>query len=116
MKSIIISSAALVLCFTFVSLSAAYTGRILDDLIESINHAATPDDYEDIIKEFRRADRFLMLTLHDSTLFEIEYSILEVKDFLEYGSEDEATAAKSRLISKIREPRRLSGFNMNSVF
>ena len=116
MKSIIISSIALCLCFAFVAGSAIATGKILDNLIASTEEAVSSEDYEKIINDFRRSEKFLFLTLQDSTLFEIEYSLFEVKDFLSHGTEDEASAAKSRLLSKMEEPRRLSGFNIKSVF
>ena len=116
MKSIILSSLSILLSVLFVTVSAFGTGRALDSLLLKIGEAEDAEDYDKLREELERQEKYLSLTLADSTLSEIEYSILEVRDYLLFGSEDEAMAAKSRLISKIRAPRRLSGFNPRSIF
>ena len=116
MKYIVTSGLAILLSIALVALFTGVTTGILDDLITAVEDASTKEEFENIAKEFEQRRGFLSLTLPDSTLSEIEYSILEVIDFLSHNTEDEAKAAKSRLISKIREPRRLSGLNPGSIF
>lgn len=116
MKSIIFSLLSLLLLIAFVITSATVTHSLLDKLSSEVEDAMNAEEYENIKKEFEKMERFLSLTLSDNTLCEIEYSILEVRDYLEHGSEDEADAAKSRLLSKIKESRRLSGLNPRSIF
>ena len=116
MKSVIISSIAMLFLLAFVISSALITHRILVDVGNDVESAESYIDYERISEAFERSERFLSLTLSDNTLCEIEYSILEIRDYLKHGSEDEANAAKSRLLSKIREARRLSGLNPRSIF
>jgi hypothetical protein len=116
MKSIIISAGAIILSFAFVITCALLTHRILGSILNEVETAEAPEDFDIISQKFERAESFLSFTLSDNSICEIEYSILEVRDYLTHGSLDEAMAAKSRLISKIKEHRRLSGVNPRSIF
>lgn len=116
MKSIVIASVSLFVIFAFVISSACITQSALTSLSDAVGEADGVLEFEKIYNDFRRLSRYLSLTLPDSELSEIEYSILEVRAYLYHGTNDEADAAKSRLESKINEARRLSGLNPRSIF
>jgi hypothetical protein len=115
-KSILLSAAAMIIAVGFVFGSSAVSTHILNRLEDRIAEANTAEDYKAFNEEYMKLEKYFSLTMPDSALSEIESTIGELISFSECGSDDEAMAAKNRLCSQIKQQRRLSGFNLRSIF
>jgi len=116
MKSIIFSGVAIAIVCALVFIGSALTGMKLLGLEESLRAASTEEEYRAIEEEFLSCENFLSLSVGDLELAEMRYSFSELIAFMERGSDDEAAAAKSRLLCYIEHERRLSGFGFEAIF
>lgn len=116
MKSIIISGISILLLFSLVITGTLSLSRDLGRLGEAIEGAETVEEYQRVRDEFARREKLYALLVGDARLTEIRYSFEELITFAQFGTEDEAMAAKSRLVSYIECERRLSGFGIEALF
>ena len=116
MKSIIISGVAILLLFAAVITGSLILSFDLGALGEEIKASVTVEEYKAAREHFREREKLYALAVGDAKLTEIRYSFDEVITFTEFGTEDEAMAAKNRLLSYVECERRLSGFGLEALF
>ena len=116
MKSIIISGASILLLFALVITGSLFLSFDLRTLRDEIEASDTLEEYKTAHEHFRKREKLYALAVGDAKLTEIRYSFDELITFSEFGTEDEAMAAKSRLVSYIECERRLSGFGIEALF
>ena len=116
LKSLTISSVVLILTVVFTLANGIISNIMFDNLEEMVEKADGISDFEKIHEKFDEAERFLSLSISDTSLWEIENCISDIISYTESGTEDEAEVGKSRLLCLIRQQRRLSGFNIKSIF
>jgi hypothetical protein len=115
MKSIIISGIAILILFTTVISGSLALSEELSRLYGAVDAATTSEEYREAEALFQKYKKLYALAIGDTRLVEISYSFDEVICFTEFGTEDEAKAAKSRLLSHIEFERRLSKFCIDAV-
>ena len=66
-------------------------------------------------EDFKRAERYISLTVNHDDLTNIEQLFAELIGHLSVGDTDSARVTKNRLVDALCHLRRLSGFNIDSV-
>ena len=116
MKSVIISGAAILLLFASVITGSLSLSHNLRRVGEAIDRADSVEEYQRIRDDFIHREKLYALLVGDTRLTEIRYTFDEIITFTQCGTEDEAAAAKSRLVAYIECERRLSGFGIEALF
>ena len=115
-KSLIISGAVLLLTVIFTITNSTISSNMLGKLEKTIESSESSLDFQNLRDSFDKAEKFLSLSIPDSCLWEIENCISDIISYQNSESDDEVEAGKSRLLCLIRQQRRLSGFNIKSIF
>ena len=115
-KSLIASSAVLLLCLGLALTNSIVTLRILSSIEAEAEAATTYTDFKGIHDGYMNAERFLSICIPDSSLSEIEGCLSDVLSSSSLSSENELKTAKSRLLCLLRQQKRLCGFNIKSIF
>ncbi|MBQ7363412.1 MAG: hypothetical protein IJW48_03060 [Clostridia bacterium] len=116
MKSILFSGLAILAVSAVVFIGSGISAMKLAELEEALHSATDVSDYKEIEARFLDMENYLSLSIGDLELTEIRYSFTELIAFAECGSDDEAEAAKSRLLCYLEHERRLSGFGPGAIF
>ncbi len=116
MKSIFLSGLALLAVCALVFTGSLISAMQLSGLEESLKSASSVSEYKEAEERFLSMEKFLALSIGDLELTEIRFSFTELVAFAECESEDEASAAKNRLLCYLEHERRLSGFGLDAIF
>ena len=120
MKVKIFSVVLLTLLIFSVAANTFFLTRCIDEIkneamrfsIENTENA--PEVGEKIFDNYKRAEKFLSLTVSHDDLADIHSYFTEMNAYLALGNTEEAHVAKSRLIDALTHLRRLSGFNFSA--
>ena len=125
MKSLVISTAILLLVIFASIFGAIFTEKKLGEFENDIESAIS-DDTDDadaiasgakIVEErYENIGKYLRLLIHDDEVREIEEHIEDIKSAATNSEVSDAITAKNRLILHIRQLRRLSKFSPEAIF
>lgn len=117
---------AVALLFLLIGAAVANTvflTRGIDRITESVRALKIDEPTEeaeaeakDLYEDYRRWEQFFSLTVSHRDLTDVESLFSEMLGYLGVSDADGARVAKSRLIDALSHLRRLSGFNIGSVF
>lgn len=125
MKSLVFSSILLITVIAVSIGGAIYTSVTLNKLCEQINEefeecGESCEDISyvacDLKSEFERVEPGLSLFINDDELSEMRGYYTDIRSAAVADSYEGALTAKSRLVSMIEHLRRLSSFNIDSIF
>ncbi|MBR2343360.1 MAG: hypothetical protein IKA64_03810 [Clostridia bacterium] len=119
MKSIVLSSAAILLLALAVLLNGYASTSILKKIEDSLTEAEESRGGEalaDAEELFTSKRVFLSFTVSDEALGEIEADLKEARRAERAGEVGELESAISRLIATLVQIRRLNGVDFSSVF
>ena len=123
MKSLVASCIILILLTLITVFGSVYVSKSIDEITAVIEAA---DDDKNIEKEtdvsnsvkkhFEDRKILYALLINDKDMDEIEVAIEDLGSAVESHSFEEIKKAKNRLSAKLEQMRRLSAFNIDSVF
>lgn len=123
MKSFVASCIILILLTLITVFGSVYVSKSIDEITAVIEAA---DDDKNIEKEtavsnsvkkhFEDRKILYALLINDKDMDEIEVAIEDLGSAVESRSFEEIKKAKNRLSAKLEQMRRLSAFNIDSVF
>lgn len=123
MKSLVASCIILILLTLITVFGSVYVSKSIDEITAVIEAA---DDDKNIEKEtdvsnsvkkhFEDRKILYALLINDKDMDEIEVAIEDLGSAVESRSFEEIKKAKNRLSAKLEQMRRLSAFNIDSVF
>lgn len=123
MKSLVASCIILILLTLITVFGSVYVSKSIDEITAVIEAA---DDDKNIEKEtdvsnsvkkhFEDHKILYALLINDKDMDEIEVAIEDLGSAVESRSFEEIKKAKNRLSAKLEQMRRLSAFNIDSVF
>ncbi len=85
------------------------------DAIQTEDIEAAGRDFSDLYKKFKKAEKFINLTVSHDDLTNIEESFSEIIGAAEAMYEPGVKIAKSRLVDSLEHLGRLSGINLDSI-
>lgn len=123
MKSLVASCIILILLTLITVFGSVYVSKSIDEITAVIEAA---DDDKNIEKEtavsnsvkkhFEDRKILYALLINDKDMDEIEVAIEDLGSAVESRNFEEIKKAKNRLSAKLEQMRRLSAFNIDSVF
>ena len=124
MKSLVASCIILILLMLITVFGSVYVSKSIDEISAVIEE--TDDASENIEKEigvsksvkkhFQDRKILYALLINDKDMDEIEVAIEDLCSAVESHNLEEIKKAKNRLSAKLGQMRRLSAFNIDSVF
>jgi len=122
-KSAVVSILVIAFTFGFVIFNSFYISSYFARLEGEVDSIEVNEDYARLEGEFSRLDedfdkmeRYLSLSIHDKLLFEVEGCFGDVISYAKAENHEGVLQSKSRLKTSISQLRRLSGFNLKSIF
>ncbi len=100
----------------FIDLNFAKIYTNVNNLPSSDDYSAVYSCAEEIEKDFKHTHAYLSIILSNEMLGKIEDYINEIKLYAVLENSDGIEISKSRLKSHIEQLRRLSSFNIESIF
>ena len=122
MKSLVASCLILLFIAAFTLFGSLYISKSLDELsnavspTDDIDLGSIYETAENAEKIFLSRKNTLSLLLNDKDIDEIEDYIIDLKSAAESKNHSDTAKAKSRLVSKLEQTRRLCAFNIDSIF
>lgn len=123
MKALILSSTILLCVILSTVLVALCSNKLLSDMYEDIESTVTVDDLEGaygsierIKADYEEKKSFFILFMRGKDTEGIEAYIDDVKSAIVANDDAGFITAKSRLLLHIEQLRRLSVFNLESIF
>ncbi len=113
--------AALILLVIAVFTNSFFIHKITDDLardaaaIETEDIARAGEEFSLLLEKFKRAEKFINLTVSHDDLTNIEESFSEIIGAAEAMYAPGVKIAKSRLVDSLEHLGRLSGINPDSI-
>jgi len=121
MKPVKLASAVLILIVAAVFINSICISSITRELAREVGEVDTEDtsdakgEYERLFKKFKRAERFISITVSHDDLTNIEESFAEIIGAADAGIEATVRMIKSRLEDSLEHLGRLSGINLDSI-
>ena len=111
----------LALVTLFVIVNGVYITKSVDGYIERLEGIDTESDslteeLQGLYGEFQKTASVISLTVNHEDLTNIEDAFAEIIGAAEAKEQSEVIITKSRLVDALRHLRRLSGFNIESIF
>ena len=115
MKSIIVSVGVLLFLLAIVITNTIFINLVVGGLEKSLEQVETLIGFEQTYDEYLKNERWLSLTVDDMRMQNIENAFVVCVEYSRQGLSEEAAIEKSRLLSELRQMRRLCGFNIKSI-
>lgn len=121
MKAFKIATAVLVLLIVAILLNSIFIGRISEDLAERIkaldleNMEIAAREAEEIYSDFKRAEKYISITVSHDDLTNIEESFSDIMGAFDANMKSDIIIIKSRLSDALSHLGRLSGINLDSI-
>lgn len=121
MKAFKIATAVLVILIAAVILNSIFIGRITNDLAKRIDTLDVEEieiaskEIEEIYGDFKRAEKYISITVSHDDLTNIEESFSDIIGALNAGRKSDVIIIKSRLFDALGHLGRLSGINLDSI-
>lgn len=121
MKAFKIATAVLVILIAAVILNSIFIGRITNDLAKRIDALDVEEieiaskEIEEIYGDFKRAEKYISITVSHDDLTNIEESFSDIIGALNAGRKSDVIIIKSRLFDALGHLGRLSGINLDSI-
>jgi hypothetical protein len=121
LKSTKFAVTVLILLIVAITANSLYISHLTDKFAERIDGVAEDDtekahkELEIIFKDFRKAEKYISLTVSHDDLTNIEDCFSEIIGAAKAGSTKEIIIVKSRLRDSLEHLGRLSGFNLDSI-
>ena len=122
MKSIIVSGILIIVITVFAFTSSILVSSYLDRLTDSINQYRDFETeqatiiYRALYDDYKRREVWLCMVIDDESLMKIEEDFTDVIAQAEVQGDSEVEISINRLTCHLKQIRRLSGFNIKSVF
>ena len=116
MKSILLSVGMILFLLAVVVTNTIFINLVVGGLEESLEEVDTLLGYEKIYNEYTKNEPWLSLTVDDTRMQSLENSFVVCVEYSRAGLVDEARIEKSRLLSELRQMRRLCSFSIKSIF
>lgn len=121
MKTTKIAVFVLILLFAAILTNSIMISRITDrlsgkvDAIDCEDTESAAREYENLSKEFKKAEKYISLTVSHDDLTNIEESFAEIIGAAKAGNEIGLITLKSRLRDSLEHLGRLSSINLDSI-
>jgi hypothetical protein len=120
-KTAKIAIAVLLLLATAILANSYYIKYITSDLTKRINAVdienteTAKKEFEGIYNKFKKAERYISLTVSHDDLTNIEEGFADIMGAFEAGAKNSIIMIKSRLTDALEHLGRLSGINLDSI-
>ena len=121
MKAVKISVLFLIILTVSVYANSLYIGYITDNIAIKIENITTDDiakassEFEKVFEEFKKAEKYISITVSHDDLTNIEDSFSEIIGAAKAGNTVGVITVKSRLKDSLLHLGRLSGINIDSI-
>ncbi len=121
MRASRISVAVLIILASMIFANSFYIKTVTEGFIkeaESIdteNAIDSLESFEGLFRKFKRAERFISVTVSHEDLTRVEESFADIIGAATADDKNALTTAKSRLIDSLGHLRRLSGISLDSI-
>ena len=121
MKATKIAVLVFVLLFGAILSNSVMISRVTHKLAEKVdrvnseNTENAAEEYERISEQFKKAERYISLTVSHDDLTNIEESFAEIIGAAKAGNKIGLVTLKSRLIDSLEHLGRLSSINLDSI-
>lgn len=117
MKGLTLSAVIIILLALLVALNSCIIGIKLGELLEEIDKSdGSEAEFSELYDRFMQIEKLLSLSINDTHLYETELAFGECIESARLGNDDGVAVGKSRLIHSLMYIRRISGFNIKSIF
>ena len=121
MRAAKIAIAVLFLLATAILANSYYIKCVTINLTERINAVdidnmeSAKEEFESIYNKFKKAERYISLTVSHDDLTNIEEGFADIMGAFEAGAKTSIVMIKSRLTDALEHLGRLSGINLDSI-
>ena len=116
MKSIMLSVGMILFLLAIVITNTIFINLVIGGIEESLEQVDNLLGYEKMYDEYTKNEPWLSLTVDDTRMQTLENGFVVCVEYSRQGLEDEARIEKSRLLSELRQMRRLCSFSIKSIF
>lgn len=116
MKSILLSVGMILFLLAIVITNTIFINLVIGGLEQSLEQVDNLLGYERMYDEYTKNEPWLSLTVDDTRMQTLENGFVVCMEYSRRGLEDEARIEKSRLLSELRQMRRLCSFSIKSIF
>ena len=121
MRAVRLASLCLTIVLLSITANSVYITKTTEEFanavkeIDTENLDITADKLKEIYAEFKKAERFISITVSHDDLTNIDESFSDMIGAAEAGIRANVIAIKSRLEDALRHLGRLSGINLESI-
>ena len=121
MKAVKISIAVLLTLTVSVAANSLYINHMTKDFSKKLEHVNIEDGenltetFEKIFNNFKKAERFISITVSHDDLTNIEESFADIIGAAKAGAKSDIERIKSRLVDSLEHLGRLSSLNLDSI-